>query len=160
MLNFFMPRWTKNTPKDRLLAKTKINSETGCWEWTAAKHRTGYGAIRINGIQSGAHRASYELFCGPIPDELHVCHRCDNKACVNPEHLFLGTAADNMADKVAKGRQLRLRGTESGRAKLTDSDVIAIRAADGITQRKLAAQYFVSQKLICDIRSGKLWKHI
>lgn len=65
-----------------------------------------------------------------------------------------------MADKVAKGRQQKLRGTESGRAKLAEADVIAIRAAKGVTQRTLAAQYLVSQRLICAIRSGKLWKHI
>lgn len=155
-----MPKWKKNTPRDRLLAKARVNASTGCWEWTAAKYSTGYGSIRIDGKQRGAHRASYELFCGPIPDGLHVCHNCDNKACVNPEHLFLGTNADNMADKVAKGRQQKLRGTESGRAKLAEADVIAIRAAKGVTQRTLAAQYLVSQRLICAIRSGKLWKHI
>ena len=140
---------------DRLLAKARVSAETGCWEWAAGKYRNGYGAIRDGGGMRGAHRVSYELHCGEIPSGMHVCHRCDNRACVNPSHLFLGTHYENMADRDAKGRQPR--GLANGAAKLTEADVRAIRAADarwGIN-RKLAAQFGVSNQHISDIRSGQ-----
>lgn len=75
-----------------------------CWVWTAALHRRGYGWFRFNGTPTLAHRVSWELTNGPIPDGLQVLHKCDNKPCERPDHFFLGTDADNMADKTAKGR--------------------------------------------------------
>lgn len=80
------------------------NSNTDCWEWTGSKTLTGYGHLNINAKSIYAHRISYELFNGPIPDGLCVCHSCDNPGCVNPSHLWVGTMADNMHDRDAKGR--------------------------------------------------------
>jgi hypothetical protein len=91
------------------------NREALCWEWTAAKRRFGYGAMNIAGVQMGAHRIAWELFNGPIPDGLHACHHCDNPSCVNPSHIFLGTHADNMADRKAKGRALGPKKIEEAR---------------------------------------------
>lgn len=89
---------------DRFAEKFRINAETGCWEWIAERNRKGYGMFWHKDSMTGAHRASYELHVGEIPDALHVLHRCDNPPCVNPEHLFLGTNQDNVDDRQRKGR--------------------------------------------------------
>lgn len=142
------------TPIERLLAKIDIDAETGCWNFTGSRHY-GYGSIWANGRLHRAHRLSYELHCEPIPDGLLVCHRCDNRACVNPDHLFLGTHSDNLADAMAKGRHVAISGSKHIQAKLTEADVIAIRSAKGITHRNLAAQFGISSSQISMIRAGK-----
>lgn len=147
----------------RLLARVDIDNCSGCWNWTGTGSADGYGQLAIGGRTQRAHRLSYSFHFGPIPKGMHVCHRCDNRRCLNPDHLFLGTNADNMADKVSKGRQSCTGGRKGAShtlAKLTDGDIVAIRAATGISQRKLAKQYGVSQVNICFIRSGRAWKHI
>jgi hypothetical protein len=103
-----------------------------------------------------AHRAAWEMVNGSIGD-LYVLHRCDNRKCVNPEHLFLGTFDENMADMVRKDRQAL--GTRNGHAKLTDDQVRGIRAATG-RQKAIAAEFGVTQSLISMIRSGRIWQHI
>jgi hypothetical protein len=151
---------------DRLLSKVEVDSATGCWNWTASKRSDGYGQLNRGGRGEGivsAHRASYEFYCGEIPqgDGYHgicVLHRCDNKACVNPEHLFLGTQTENMDDKVSKGRQLR--GETNNGTKLSETDVTAIRAAVSTKGVILANRFGVCGQLISDIRSRKIWKHI
>lgn len=140
----------------------------GCWEWTG--HRVGqvgrnnYGEMalpgqRHNGIR--AHRFSWELHYGPIPDGLWVLHRCDNPPCVRPDHLFLGTRADNLADMVAKGRATV--GERSALAKLTRDQVIDIRqryAAGIVMQQQLAAEYGVHAGTISGIVRRKRWRHL
>lgn len=143
---------------DRLLAKININAESGCWEWSASK-RQGYGKIKVDGKYIGAHRVSYAIHRGVIPSGMHVCHQCDNRACINPEHLFLGTNADNMADRDAKGRGVIFRGENHGSSKLAEADVLAIRASK-LSQRKLAAIYGVSGRYISSVRTGKNWAHL
>lgn len=81
-----------------------VAQSEGCWEWQASVFRTGYGQFRDGGRSMRAHRVAWELVNGPIPEGLHVCHRCDNRKCVRPDHLFLGTRSDNMQDMSAKGR--------------------------------------------------------
>lgn len=134
----------------KLLSNAIADPATGCWNWKGAKRAGGYGAVRLDGRIRVAHRASFEDHKGPIPAGMDVCHRCDNPACINPDHLFLGTTADNMADMVAKGRQ---------GAKITKADALAIRTASG-TQRELAARFGISQGQISHIRSGKNWAHV
>lgn len=146
--------------KERLLEKIRVNADTLCWEWTAAKNKRGpisYGQI-WDGEMKLAHRASFEIYCSSIPEGLQVLHRCDNSGCVNPEHLFLGTHGDNMDDKVAKQRQAR--GITSSHAKLTEADIIAIRAASSDLLRNLAEQYGVHTSTISRIQSGKGWSHL
>lgn len=94
--------------RERIVTYSHVEPNTGCWLWLGSVRTDGYGTVyvRRNGrpVNYAAHRASYTLWRGPIPDGLFVCHKCDTKLCVNPDHFFLGTAADNAADMVAKGR--------------------------------------------------------
>lgn len=118
----------------RFLEKIEFDALTGCWLWTGARHPQGYGFIkRKDGTQLRAHRVAYELAYGPIPPGLQVCHRCDNPRCIRPGHLFLGTARDNAADMVAKGRAARNAGERNGGALLTRPQVVQIREASGPT---------------------------
>jgi hypothetical protein len=144
------------TDLERLLSKTKRDNKTGCWNWAASLNTGGYSHMRLRGTLWPSHRLSYELHRGSIPEGLCVCHHCDNRRCVNPEHLFLGTRLDNAADMVAKGRQPRSKqfGSQNGAAKLTDSEVAAIRNAVGVLQKDLAKKYGVSRPHISQIRTG------
>lgn len=137
---------------------TAITDE--CIVWPFPLDAYGYGQFGHNNMTRKAHRASYELNRGPITGGLHVCHRCDNRACVNPNHLFLATNAENTADKMAKGRygtgQGAPPGERHGRAKLREADVIAIRSSRE-TLRALSERYGVSQGHIWRLRKGLLW---
>jgi HNH endonuclease len=145
-------------PKKRLLALVRV-AASGCWEFTGHRRR-GYGTFWLRGTNVQAHRASWLIHHGEVPAGQHVCHRCDNRACVNPEHLFLGTAADNIADKCAKGRQAK--GSDNGRAKLTERDVAEIRwrIRNGARDPQLAGAWGVSVSLIKQIRRRQVWRHV
>lgn len=144
----------------------------GCWLWTGALFGgTGYGSMYVGPRRRGvgAHRVSWELHFGAIPDGLCVLHRCDNRPCVRPEHLFLGTRADNIADCYAKGRTvqqtrryLMARGERVSTAKLTESQVIKIRLqrADGRSVHSLAREYGVSYHAIKGVVTRATWRHV
>lgn len=141
---------------------SKVRKTDGCWLWTAYKTRTGYGKIRRGEKLVSAHRVSWELHNGPIPEGLCVLHECDNPACVNPAHLFLGTQVDNVADMVSKGRQRAPEGASVGTAKLAPAQVLEIRSrqGQGQSQRALAREFGVSKSQIGNILSGSFWRHL
>lgn len=144
--------------RQRLMSKVSINPTLGCWDWIGARGRDGYGILRVQKNKTQrAHRISFEVHIGPIPDGMCICHKCDNPLCINPEHLFLGTNAENTHDRTAKGRSARQYGASNGSVKIADDAVAAIRAAEkrwGVNTR-LAAQYGVSKTLVSLIRAGK-----
>jgi len=144
---------------ERFWSKVDKSRPGGCWAWTASCNRRGYGQFRVAGTLKAAHRVLWEQMHGPIPDGMIVCHHCDNPGCVNPDHLFLGTHADNMADKVAKGRQSRQLGESHPRAKLTDADVRAIRSAAG-TVSEIAKKFGISRSNVSTIRLRQTWVHV
>lgn len=156
----------KSTPvRERWITKVLIGDD--CWEWTGAKAR-GYGVIRSGRAGDPivlAHRLSYEWFRGPVPHKLHVLHRCDNPGCVKPSHLFLGTQADNNADRDAKGRSglLGQIGEKHPLAKLTDKSVARMRelyATELISQPELGRVFDVTQATVNSILTGKNWRHL
>lgn len=158
------PAPPKRTPEERFWFY--VTKGPDCWGWTG--HTScGYGVLTgdlVNGKhhQVKAHRFSYELHNGPIPDGLHVLHKCDNPPCSNPSHLFLGTQADNTRDMYAKGREGRNTGhpgTSHAMAKLTEDAVRSIRASTG-PARIQAKKFKVSESTIYMIRGGHIWKHI
>lgn len=161
------------TAKDQARFWKKVaKSKNGCWLWTASTlGKNGYGQFSSNGKTRSAHRVAYALTRGDI-GEFCVLHRCDARLCVNPEHLFLGTLADNNADRAAKGRSSRgdahysrlhpeqlARGDANGNAKLTEKDVRAIRASVNL-QHEIAAKFGVSLSQVNRIRRGEYWRHL
>lgn len=100
----------KLTLAERFSSKYEADPNSGCWLWNGYLSESGYGRFRLGAEMVGAHRVSYELYCGPIPAGMHVMHKCDVRTCVNPAHLTIGTNADNVADRAAKGRSYRRRG--------------------------------------------------
>ena len=143
---------------------TKVDQSGECWLWTAATNEHGYGMFSVGGRAGRmmlAPRVAWELTSGPIPDGLHIRHQCDTPACVRPDHLLLGTPAQNTADKVSRGRQAK--GTIFPQAILTEDEVAQIRstyAKGGVTQRQLAESHGVSQSVICGIVRRERWKHV
>lgn len=152
--------------------EAKVDRSAGpdaCWEWTASTNSHGYGQMMFADAQGRhlrtAHRLAYELDAGPIPDGMHVLHRCDNRPCCNPAHLFLGTNADNVADMVAKGRHSpgRSAGEDNYRSVLTESTVRELRARfaeGGITQRALAKEIGVSAATVSHAITGRNWRDV
>lgn len=132
---------------------------SGCWLWTEALFsENGYGAFyRKRREKIGAHRFAWILANGPIPDGMEVCHKCDVPSCVNPAHLFLGSAFDNAADKVAKDRQSK--GSRHGMAILTELNIPDIRS-DNRSLPEIARDYGVTLYAIWRVKHRKTWKHV
>lgn len=132
---------------------------SGCWLWTGMYHSYGYGLYRgEDGKQRYAHRLSYERCFGPIPSGLTVCHKCDVPSCVNPDHLWLGSQADNIRDATIKHRMAQ--GEKHYCAKLTAAQVIEIKRMlfEGVRSIDIASRFSISQQSICDIKKGRRWK--
>lgn len=141
-----------------IAARSIPEPNSGCLLWLGAVRPDGYAffTFRADGRRQRAHRAAWVAKNGPIPRGLVVCHKCDVRSCVNANHLFLGTQAENMADMMVKGRHVSHGGERHGRAKLTAAQVSDIRA-DLRSAKEVAAQYSVSRTIISNIRSGKRW---
>jgi hypothetical protein len=129
-------------------------NERGCILWGGCRDINGYGRLVFRGRCLKAHRAAWELKHGPIQKGLHLCHHCDVPACINPEHLFLGTRADNIADMVAKGRQAR--GERAGGAKLTTVLATKVLTAAG-PQHEIAKRFGINQSQVSRIKRGERW---
>lgn len=141
----------------RFWSKVDVRAPGDCWEWMCGKRRGGYGGFSLNRKTVRAHRVAYELAHGPIEKGLLVRHKCDNPACCNPNHLEVGTNADNMADMVARGRSLK--GPENPKSKLSEADVLKIRD-DPRMPREIADEYGVSGSTISRIKRGADWQHL
>mgnify|MGYP003559604118 CR=1 FL=1 len=137
-----------------------VDDKTGCWNWQRYRNSKGYGQTMFMGKLWLAHRVAYVKKHGEIPDGLNVLHRCDNRRCVNPSHLWAGTQAENIADCVVKGR--KAVGGSHGRAKLTDDMVREIKSTEwgNMTRSQIADLYGVSRPTISRILLGTHWRNI
>ncbi len=154
-----MPKRVAQSPFDRLLSH--IVKKDGCWKWNGYKDPGGYGRLMMPGGPIRAHRLSYIFHCGPIPCGKYVLHRCDNPECTNPDHLYVGSHADNMADKVSRGRAYTgsHAGELHGMSKLKETDVRMIRAS-AEPNPVLARKFGVTPSAIGLIKRRKTWSHL
>ncbi|MBK3333561.1 HNH endonuclease [Burkholderia pseudomallei] len=145
----------------RFWSKVDIRGPDDCWEWQAGINSHGYGAFWLDGHTVGAHCVSYVIAKGPIPDGLFVCHRCDNRKCVNPRHFFAGTCADNQQDMASKGRGVDRKGEKHHLARFTEAQIIEMRCLRGeLSQNKIAARFGTTQQTVSKILRGKRWGHL
>ena len=155
----------------RFWIKVDRHGPDDCWEWQGADRGSGYGSMKAGKRAELAHRISWTIAKGAIPEGIYICHHCDNRACVNPSHLFAGTQSDNMLDAYRKGR-IKLpycpevqfqKGEGHPNSKLTNDNVRSIRrayASGGVIYRDLAKQYGVDHTLIYQIVNRIRWTHI
>ena len=156
--------WQRPSAEERFWKH--VHKTDTCWLWTGPKDNLGRGKIRVGPESTSirAHRFSWILHFGEIPNGMLVCHHCDIGSCVRPDHLFLGTNADNSADMVAKGRQAKglmagRRGEESGMAKLTEEQVLAIRK-DTRSGCQIATDYGITNVTVGHIKRRRTWRHL
>ena len=143
----------------------KVRIGDGCWEWMASRISSGYGQFRVStkSVDRGAHRMSWRLANdSDIPKGMCVCHRCDNKICVRPSHLFLGTTQENVADRVGKGRSGKRFGTDNASSKLSELEVVKIRRlhSEGNTQTDIAEMFGVTRTCVKKIIIREIWKDV
>lgn len=152
--------------KNHFWSKIDRSNPNGCWPWIAGRrNKAGYGAFSTGGRKDLkmwlSHRFAWQILNGPIPIGMQVLHSCDNPPCCNPKHLFLGNDAINRADCCSKNRQSKLKGEASGRAKLTEIEVLSIRnRRNTCTHRMLAQEFKISIHQIRNILYRKTWTHI
>jgi hypothetical protein len=145
--------------KERFERFISPEPNSGCWIWTGTGDAYGYGHFGIAHSRSAkAHRVAYNLYCGEIPDGKVVRHKCDTPACVNPQHLVLGSHADNSRDRSERMRTAV--GTQNGKSKLTPELVKAIRSHKGSSARQLAFLMGVNPNTVYAVLSGRTWSHV
>lgn len=161
------------TLEQRFWDKVIPEPNSGCFLWIGGLSKVGYGVIGRGGGRSAgvvyAHRLSFELTYGPIPEGKEICHRCDNRACVNPAHLFLGSRADNMRDAASKGRlspqahpERQRRGENHPNALLNDAVVRSIRRlrSKGQSYSEIANRHSIPKSLVAQVAARKTWRHV
>ena len=149
--------------RTKFLKHALIGSKESCWGWKGSKHKQGYGMAYAQGAVIKAYRLSYLVNIGEIPEGICVCHKCDNPSCVNPDHLFLGTQAENILDMDKKGRRTPQKGAFNHNAKLSEAEVASLRevySKGGNTISTLAKQYGLSISGCYSIIKRKTWSHI
>ena len=137
----------------------KVAKSDGCWEWTSSKFPAGYGCFGIGGTCTGAHRVAFVLSGGIIGPDDFICHRCDNRSCVRPDHLFAGSPSDNTQDCKSKGRLRTAVGECAGNTILTPEQVLEAFSSSE-TGKSLARRMGVNPVTVYDIRSGRTWSHL
>ena len=142
---------------DRFMSFVVPEPTSGCWLWDGGLTRSGHPHFWLNGKTVKAHRVSYRHFVCDIPEGLLVCHRCDVASCVNPDHLFVGTPADNSADMTSKGRQAR--GIASNTAKINEDAVRHIRSRE-LSSRDYCRLYGINYRSVWNIQTGKTWRNV
>lgn len=144
------------TLEDRFFSRFK-KLENGCWQWQAHADKDGYGVLPGDKRNVRAHRFSYEHHFGPIPEGMSVCHKCDNPGCVNPDHLFIGSAKDNAQDALSKRRHYI--GAKNGRSKITEDQARFIISSN-MNDPSLAAMFGVHRSTINKIKRSSTWRHL
>lgn len=146
--------------KRRFWLKVRECLPETCWDWIGEITNVGYGRFTFKQKRTGAHRMAWMITHGNIPDGLCVCHTCDNRKCVNPGHMFLGSNAENMADKVAKKRQETGANVRKKTTKITPEQALEIRARGktGAKPTALAREYGLSQSFVSEVIAGKKWR--
>ncbi len=149
----------KPTPASIRLFRHVVKTDS-CWLWIGAKDSKGYGRMTVDRKSAGCHRVSYEIHNGEIPRGLSVCHRCDVPACIRPDHLFVGTMAENMADMTEKGRSTR--GSKNPSAILNEAAVASLRAdvRPGMSGYEASRKYGIQRGTVYQIMNGETWKHV
>lgn len=137
----------------------KVQKTEGCWLWTASKYKNGYGQFPVPGVSRIAHRVSWFLTYGSLSKDKEIMHSCDNRACVNPEHLSLGTHQENMKDMFIKGKNHRPRGELNGSSKIDLAAAAFIKYAN-MRPCDLAWFFNIDAATVCNIRAGRIWKHV
>lgn len=156
---------TKERMAERIVSSMAIDNN-GCWIWNKTVSNNGYGTFAFGGGKNArAHRISYIAFRGEVPPGMDVCHKCDVRRCVNPDHLFVGTRSENLLDASAKGRLPRtktVRGSTHPSSKLTESLVgeILLALRSGEARASLSRRYAISQRVVLLISRGEAWKHV
>lgn len=153
-----MSAYSDQQRRDAFLSRVERVPFSGCWIWTGCADKLGYARVR-GGTDYLGHRYAFRHFVADIPDDACVLHRCDVPCCVNPDHLFLGTHQDNMADRDNKGRAARLRGEANGNSKLTEAIVREILLSP-LSQEKAAKHYGLQRVWVQKIRQRKVWAHV
>ena len=166
IIHYIPNQYTKHpvSTEQRFWSKVQKPIGEGCWLWTGWKNYRGYGGITINKKCIRTHRYSWQLHNGIIPQNMNVCHKCDNPPCVNPSHLFLGTNKDNISDCIKKGRKpiTDTKGIKHWYHKFTNDQIKYIRNYPIYrgSGRELAEMFNVSRECVYAIRKNRNWKHI